>query len=153
MRIGFGCDHAAIDLKNTLLEHLKGRGFECVDFGGNDPTAKINYPEKGQEVAEALVRGEIDKAVLVCGTGIGISLAANKVPGIRAAVVSEPYSAKLTVEHNDANIIAMGSRVVGPELAKMIVDSFFDAKHEGGRHAMRVEMIRDIERKYSKVDE
>lgn len=153
MRIGFGCDHAAIELKNILFEHLQSRGFECIDFGGNDPNVKVDYPLKGQEVAEALVAGKIDKGVLVCGTGIGISLAANKVPGVRAAVVSEPYSAKLTVEHNDSNIIAMGARVVGSELAKMIVDAFFDAEHEGGRHARRVEMIRDIERKYSKVEE
>ena len=94
------------------------------------------------------MRGEIDKGVLVCGTGIGISLAANKVPGIRAAVCSEPYSARLTVQHNNANIIAMGARVVGSELAKMIVDAFFEAEFEGGRHGMRVEMISDIEKKY-----
>ena len=99
---------------------------------------------------EAIVNGEADKGVLVCGTGIGISLAANKVPGIRAAVCSEPYSAKLTVQHNNANIIAMGARVVGDELAKMIVDAFFDAEFEGGRHANRVNMIADIEKKYSK---
>lgn len=94
------------------------------------------------------MRGEIHKGVLICGTGIGISLAANKVPGIRAAVCSEPYSAKLTVEHNNANIIAMGARVVGTELAKMIVDEFFAARFEGGRHAMRVDMISEIEAKY-----
>ncbi len=108
----------------------------------------MNYPEPGRLVAEALMRGEIHKGVLICGTGIGISLAANKVPGIRAAVCSEPYSAKLTVEHNNANIIAMGARVVGPELAKMIVDEFFGAEFEGGRHAMRVDMISEIEAKY-----
>ena len=108
----------------------------------------MKYPEPGRLVAEALMRGEIDRGVLICGTGIGISLAANKVPGIRAAVCSEPYSAKLTVEHNNANIIAMGARVVGPELAKMIVDEFFGAEFEGGRHAMRVDMISEIEAEY-----
>jgi ribose 5-phosphate isomerase B len=137
-------------LKNTLIEHLKSKGYECIDYGAFDPAVKVNYPEKGQQVAEALIRGEIDKGVLICGTGIGISLAANKVPGIRAAVCSEPYSAKLTVEHNNANIIAMGARVVGPELAKMIVDEFFAAEFQGGRHAMRVDMITAIEKKYSK---
>ena len=152
MKIGFGCDHAAVELKNVLLEHLSERGFECVDFGATDPNVKVNYPEKGLAVAEAIIRGEIDKGVLVCGTGVGISLAANKVPGIRAAVCSEPYTAKLTVQHNNANIIAMGARVVGTELAKMIVDAFFDAEFEGGRHATRVDMITDIERKYSRVD-
>lgn len=153
MKIGFGCDHVAIDLKNALMEHLKNRGYECVDFGAYDPTVKMDYPIPGLKVGEAVANGEVDKGVLVCGTGIGISLTANKVPGVRAAVCSEPYSAKMTVEHNDANIIAMGARVVGTELAKMIVDAFFDATFEGGRHAARVDMIRDVEKKYSKVHE
>ena len=150
MKIGFGSDHAAVELKNILLEHLKEQGYECVDYGAYDPAVKTDYPVQGQKVAEALVRGEVDKGVLVCGTGIGISLAANKVPGIRAAVCSEPYSAKLSVQHNNANIIAMGARVVGPELGKMIVDEFFHASFEGGRHENRVNMITEIERKYSK---
>ena len=118
MKIGFGCDHAAVELKNTLLEHLKEKGYECVDYGSLDPNAKDNYPEKGLEVAEAIMRGDVDKGVLVCGTGVGISLSANKVPGIRAAVCSEPYTAEMTVRHNNANIIAMGARVVGDELAR-----------------------------------
>lgn len=151
MKIGFGCDHAAVALKDALLEHLKAQGHECVDFGSTDPNVKVNYPEKGLAVAEAIMRGDIDKGVLVCGTGIGISLAANKVPGIRAAVCSEPYSAELTVRHNNANIIAMGARVVGDELAKKIVDAFFSAEFEGGRHATRVDMIADIEKKYGAV--
>ena len=152
MKVGFGCDHTAVALKNELMEHLTARGFECVDYGAYDPKEKVNYPDKGLAVAEAIKRGEIDKGVLICGTGIGISLAANKVPGIRAAVCSEPYSAKLTVQHNNANIIAMGARVVGNELAKMIVDAFFDAEFEGGRHAVRVDLITEIEKKYSRVD-
>ncbi len=148
MKIGFGCDHAAVSLKNTLMEHLKSQGYECVDYGSYDPNVKTNYPEKGLEVAEAIMRGDVDKGVLICGTGVGISLAANKVPGIRAAVCSEPYTAEYTVRHNNANIIAMGARVVGDELAKKIVDAFFSAEFEGGRHAMRVDMITDIEKKY-----
>lgn len=148
MRIGFGNDHVAIELKNTLMEYLEGKGYECIDFGCSDPLKKVDYPEPGRLVAEALMRGEIDKGVLICGTGIGISLAANKVPGIRAAVCSEPYSAKLTAEHNNANIIAMGARVVGSELAKMIVDEFFGAVFQGGRHTRRVKMISEIEEKY-----
>ena len=100
------------------------------------------------EDAESIMRGDVDKGVLVCGTGVGISLSANKVPGIRAAVCSEPYTAEMTVRHNNANIIAMGARVVGDELAKKIVDAFFDAEFEGGRHAVRVAMISDIEKKY-----
>ena len=150
MKVAFGCDHAAIDLKNVLMEHLKEKGYECVDYGAQDPNVKVDYPISGLQVAEAIASGEVDRGVLVCGTGIGISLAANKVPGIRAAVCSEPYSAKLTVQHNNANIIAMGARVVGDELAKMIVDAFFDAEFEGGRHANRVNMIGDIEKKYNK---
>jgi len=148
MKIGFGCDHAAVELKTILMDHLKEQGFTCVDYGAA-AGEKVDYPVKGLAVAEAIVRGEVDKGVLLCGTGVGISLAANKVPGIRAAVCSEPYSARLTVQHNNSNIIAMGARVVGPELAKMIVDEFFGAEFEGGRHAARVDMICDIEKKYS----
>lgn len=149
MKIGFGCDHAAVELKTILMDHLKEQGFECVDYGAA-AGEKVDYPVKGLAVAEAIVRGEVDKGVLLCGTGVGISLAANKVPGIRAAVCSEPYTAKLTVEHNNANIIAMGARVVGSELAIMIVDAFFGAEFQGGRHANRVALISDIEKKYSR---
>ena len=148
MKIGFASDHAAVELKNALMEHLAQRGFECVDY--NAKTEDGEYPERGLAVAEAIKSGEVEKGVLVCGTGIGISLAANKVPSIRAAVCSEPYSARLTVQHNNANIIAMGSRVVGMELAKMIVDEFFDTAFQGGRHAARVDRISEIEKKYGK---
>ena len=150
MRIGFGCDHIAVALKNILIEYLRNKGYECIDYGTHDPNASVHYPEFGLRVAQAVKAKEVEKGVLICGTGVGISLAANKVPGIRAAVCSEPYTAKLTVEHNNANIIAMGARVVGPELAKMIVDAFFDAQFQGGRHADRVQMITDIENAYSK---
>ena len=155
MKIGFGNDHAAIALKHTIMQHLKDKGYECVDFGVSIEGEKADYPVQGQKVAEAIKNGEVDKGVLICGTGIGISLAANKVPGIRAAAVSDPYSARMAVEHNNAQIIAFGARVVGDELAKMIVDSFFDAKFlgalEGGeRHAKRVAMIGEIEAKYNK---
>ena len=149
MKIGFGCDHAAVELKTILMDHLKEQGFACVDYGAA-AGEKVDYPVKGLAVAEAIVRGEVDKGVLLCGTGVGISLAANKVPGIRAAVSSEPYTAKLTLEHNNANIIAMGARVVGSELAIMIVDAFFGAEFQGGRHANRVALISDIEKKYSR---
>ena len=149
MKIGFGCDHAAVEMKNVLRDHLAAQGHECIDYGTDDAANRVDYPEKALEVAEAIRSGEIDKGVLCCGTGIGMSLAANKVPGIRASVCSEPYSAKLTVQHNNANIITIGARVVGAELAKMIVDAFFTAEFEGGRHARRVDMITAIEEKYS----
>ncbi len=148
MKRGFGSDHTAVDLKQALMEHLSAQGHECIDYGTKDGTIRMDYPIPGKAVAEAVMRGEVEKGVLICGTGVGISLAANKVPGIRAAVCSEPYTARLTVQHNNANIIAMGARVVGTELAKMIVDEFFNAEYEGGRHAKRVEMIADIEKEY-----
>lgn len=151
MRIGFGCDHAAIDLKNELLAYMESKGYECVDYGTNydenGEIIKCDYPAKGEEVGRAVVAGDVDYGVLMCGTGIGISIAANKVPGVIAAVCSEPYSAKLTKQHNNANIIAFGARVVGVELAKMILDEFFAAEFEGGRHQRRVDMIREIEKR------
>ena len=149
MKIGFGCDHAAIDLKNELIEYMTEKGYECVDYGTgydeNGEIIKCDYPNKGREVGEAVVRKDVDYGVLMCGTGIGISVAANKVPGVIAAVCSEPYSAKLTKQHNNANIIAFGA-----ELAKMILDEFFGAEFEGGRHQARVDMIHGIEADYSK---
>ena len=148
MKIGFGCDHTAVELKLILMEHLKEQGHECVDYGAYEPGVRCDYPVSGKKVAVAVRSGEVDKGVLICGTGIGISLTANKVPGIRAAVCSEPYSAEMTVRHNDANIIAMGARVVGSELAKKIVDAFFNAEFEGGRHAARVDMISAVEEEY-----
>ena len=154
MKIGFGCDHAAIDLKNEMIEYMTEKGYQCVDFGtgydDNGEIIKCDYPDKGAEVGEAVAKGDVDYGVLMCGTGIGISLAANKVPGVRAAVCSEPYSAMMTKKHNDANIIAFGARVVGSELAKMILDSFFDAEFEGGRHKNRVDIITKLEEKYNK---
>lgn len=150
MKIGFGSDHAAIDLKNCILEHMKEKGYECIDFGAYSPEEKMDYPVAGRKVAEAIKSGEIDKGVLVCGTGVGISLAANKVPGIRAGVCSDCFTAKMIAEHNDCQIIAMGARVVGTELAKMLCDNFFGATFQGGRHARRVNLITDIEKEYNK---
>lgn len=150
MRIGFGNDHAAVGLKKVIMKYLEEKGHECVDFGISNEGDKIDYPIAGERVAKAVVNKEVDKAVLICGTGVGISIAANKVKGIRACVCSEPYSAKMSVCHNDANIIAFGARVVGEEMAKMIVDEFFMAKFEGDRHEKRVDLISKIEREYSK---
>lgn len=150
MRIAFGSDHAGIELKLQLLERLKAAGHECIDLGNYDPNDRDDdYPEPGRKVAEAIKRGEADRGVLVCGTGLGISLAANKVPGIRACVCSEPYTARMSRAHNNCNVLAMGARVVGRELAFMIADTFFSTEFEGGRHARRVEMISDIEETWS----
>ena len=150
MKIGFGCDHTAIELKKELMEYMTGKGYECVDYGAYDAAVRVDYPDQGLKVAEAVKDGEVEKGVLICGTGIGISLAANKVPGIRAAVCSEPYSAMMTAKHNASQIIAMGARVVGNEMAKRILDAFFNTEFEGGRHAERVQKICDIEKKYNK---
>lgn len=150
MKVGFGCDHTAIDLKKEIMAYMTEKGYECVDYGAFDATKRVDYPDQGQKVAEAIVAGEVEKGVLICGTGIGISLAANKVPGIRAAVCSEPYSAMMTAKHNATQIIAFGARVVGNEMAKMIVDAFFNTEFEGGRHAERVAKITAIEEKYNK---
>ncbi len=149
MKIGFASDHAGIELKLALMEHLTAQGHTCTDYGNYDPDDRNDdYPVYGRKAAEAVMRGEADKGVIICGTGVGISLAANKVPGIRAVVCSEPYSAKMARAHNNANMLALGARVVGRELAKMIADTFFTTEFEGGRHARRVDMITEIESDY-----
>lgn len=150
MKVGFGCDHASVGLKHILMEHVRNKGYECVDYGTTDPKVPVDYPEFGLKVAEAIKSKEVERGILICGSGIGISLAANKVPGIRAAACSEPCTAKLAVEHSDINIVSMGVCIVGPEIAKAIVDAFFDAQFEGGSYTKRVNMIGDIEKKYSK---
>ena len=144
MKIAIGNDHAAVELKQEIKKHLEERGVEVVNVG-TDTAERYNYPVAGYKVAKLVAAGEVDGGVLICGTGIGISLAANKVKGIRAAVCSEPYSAKMAKEHNNANIIAFGARVVGIDLAKMIVDTWLDAEFLGGRHADRVALITEIE--------
>ena len=144
MRIGIGNDHVAIELKKTIKEHLEQQGYEVVDFGTNSPE-RFDYPISGYKVGKAVASGDVDLGVLICGTGVGISLAANKVHGIRACVCSDPYSAKLSREHNNTNIIAFGARVVGPELAKMIVDEWLGATFQGGRHQRRIDMLAEIE--------
>jgi len=144
MKLAIGNDHAAVELKNEIMAHLKERGVEVVNVG-TDTTDRFDYAISGYKVAKLVASGQVDGGVLICGTGIGISLAANKVHGIRAAVCSEPYSAKLSKQHNNSNIICFGARVVGPDLAKMIVDEWMDAEFQGGRHAHRVGMIMEID--------
>ena len=146
MKIGIGCDHVGYELKGKVTEHLRELGYEVVDFGTNS-SERTDYPIYGEAVARAVVSGACEKGILICGTGVGISLAANKVHGIRAVVCSEPYSALLSRRHNDTNILAFGARVVGADLALMIVDAWLSGVYEGGRHAKRVQMIADIEEK------
>lgn len=149
MKIAIASDHVGCDLRAYIAAHLTEQGYEVTDLGPA-PGERADYPVYGEKVANAIVSGEAELGVLICGTGIGISMAANKVPGIRAAVCSEPYSARMTRTHNNANIIAFGARVVGTEVARMIVDEFLNAEFEGGRHADRVALIDAIEKKYSK---
>ena len=153
-KIGWGSDHAGVELKKQLMAYMEEKGYENVDYGNYDENDRNDdYPVYGRIVGEAVMRGEVPQAVLICGTGIGISLTANKVPGVRAAVCSEPYSARMSRAHNNANIIAFGARVVGRDLAKMILDAFFETEFEGGRHERRVGQIMDTEKYYSKAPE
>ena len=149
MKIGIGNDHTAIELKKEISVFVESMGHEVINFGV-DEGAKANYAEYGEKVAVAVAAGECDCGILICGTGVGISLAANKVHGIRAAVCSEPVTARLVKQHNDANIIAFGARIVGPEMAKEIVKAYLMAEFEGGRHAERVACIMDIEKRQAR---
>ena len=144
MRIAIGNDHTAVELKNIIREHPEKKGYEVINIG-TDSGESCDYPVYGKKVGTCVASGEADLGIAVCGTGIGISLAANKVKGIRACVCSEPYSARLSRQHNNTNVLAFGARVVGSEMAKMIVDEWLGAKFEGGRHARRVGQIMEIE--------
>ena len=144
MRIAIGNDHTAVALKNHVMEYLQKQGHEVVNFG-IDATDRSDYPVYGARAARAVASGECERGIVICGTGIGISIAANKVKGIRCALCSEPLSAKLTREHNDANMLAMGARMIGPVMAEAIVDAFMNTEFSGGRHSGRVEMISKIE--------
>ena len=146
MKIGIGTDHAAVDMKNEISEYLKEKGDEVVNYG-TDSNESCDYPVYGEKVGEAVAHGDVDLGILICGTGVGISLAANKVEGIRAVVCSEPYTAKLSRQHNNTNILAFGARVIGIETAKMIVDEWLNAEFMGGKHERRVNMLMDIEKR------
>ncbi len=146
MKIAIGNDHGALDLKWEIADYIKELGYEAVNFGTDTPES-CDYPVFGEKVARAVAAGEADCGILICGTGVGISLAANKVKGIRCAVCSEPVTARLVKQHNNANIIAFGARIVGSETAKEIVKAYLDAEFLGGRHADRVAMIMELENK------
>jgi len=149
MKIAVGSDHGGVDLKEEIINFLKSENYDVKDFGTNSKES-CDYPDYALPVAEAIVAKEFDFGILICGTGIGISIAANKVPGIRAALCSDTFSAHATREHNDANILTLGARVVGPGLALDIVKTFLSTKFEGDRHQRRIDKITAIEKRYNK---
>lgn len=150
MKIGLGCDHGGYNLKLEIIEYLSNKNIECVDFGTDNSSESVDYPIYGQKVAEAVMSGDVDYGIVCCGTGIGISLAANKVKGIRCAVVSDVFSAKMSKAHNNANMLALGERVLGKGLALEIVEAWISTEFEGDRHQRRVSLITEIENKYNK---
>lgn len=144
MKIAIGNDHGGTDLKWVIKDYLEGKGYEVVNYG-TDTNESCDYPYYGKTVAEAVAAGEADCGILICGTGVGISIAANKVKGIRAGVCSDCATARLIKQHNNANILAFGARIVGVELAKDLCDAYLEAEFEGDRHNRRIAMIHDIE--------
>lgn len=149
MKIAIGSDHGGFKLKGEVIKHLKEKQIEVVDFGTYNEDS-CDYPDFGLKVAEEVAMKNFEFGILICGTGIGISISANKVVGIRAALCSDTFSAHATREHNNANILALGERVVGVGLALDIVDTFLSAEFQGGRHQKRIDKISDIEDKYLK---
>ena len=146
MKIAIGCDHGGVELKDYVREYMKGKGYEVVDFGTHTKDS-CDYPEYGEKVALSVKNKETDLGILICGTGLGMSYVANKVPGIRCAACSDTFSAEMARAHNDANVLAFGARVVGLGLAIKLVDAFLETKFEGGRHQRRVDLISDVEKR------
>lgn len=149
MKIAIASDHAGFSLKNSINSFLLEKGYTVKDFGTYSPE-RTNYPTYAKEACQAVVSGECDLGILLCGTGVGMSISANKIHGIRAVVCSEPYSAVLSRQHNNSNVLAMGGRVVGPGLANHIVEEWLAASFQGGIHADRVAMISEIENDYKR---
>jgi ribose 5-phosphate isomerase B len=145
VRIAIGCDHAGFLLKEELKAYLQALGHEVEDMGTHS-LESVDYPDYARQVAEAVAQGKVERGIVICGTGIGSSIVANKVPGVRAALCHESYTARMSREHNDSNVLALGGRVLGVELAKEIVQVWLASEFQGGRHALRVEKIRTIER-------
>lgn len=143
-KLAIGNDHVAVEMKFEIKKYLEEKGYEVINVG-TDTAESFNYPISGYKVARMVADGEVDGGILICGTGVGISLAANKVDGIRCCVCSEPFSARMSREHNNSNIIAFGARVIGSEMAKMIVDEWLSAEFQGGRHQIRVDMLTEIQ--------
>ena len=142
--IAIGSDHGGVALKQEIMKHLEERKLEYIDFGTYSSDS-CDYPQYGAAVGRAVASGSCERGILICGTGIGISISANKIHGVRAALCGDCFSAEMTRRHNDANIVALGARVVGPGLALKIVDTFLDTPFEGGRHARRIEQMMALE--------
>jgi len=149
MKVALGADHGGYALKEYIKKVLAEDNIEFHDFGTYSEES-VDYPDYARPVAEAVAAGDFDRGILICGTGIGMEIAANKVPGVRAALVHDVYSARATRQHNDSNILTMGGRVVGPALAAEIVKTWLATEFEGGRHARRLDKIKEIEQKYSR---
>lgn len=145
MKVGVGCDHGGFVLKEKVVDTLKELGAEIIDFGTNSDSQSVDYPEFAEKVAKKVSSGELDLGVLLCGTGIGMSIAANKVKGVRAAVLSDEFSAQATKEHNNTNVLCLGGRVVSPEKAANLVKIWYSSTFLGGRHQKRIDMIKKIE--------
>ena len=146
MRVAIGNDHSAVELKEIIADYVRELGHEAINLG-TDTTQSCDYPLYGEKVGRAVVSGEADLGIAICGTGLGISLAANKVKGVRACGCSEPDTARMSRLHNNANVLCFGARVVGSELAKMITQVWLETEFEGGRHQRRVDQIMEIEGK------
>lgn len=145
MRIGIGSDHGGVNHKKYIIQHLEALGHQVTDYG-TEPDVPADYPDIAKKVADAFINGEFDRGILICGTGIGMSIAANKVDGIRAAHITDCYSARMAREHNDAQIVCLGERITGCDLALEMVDAYLKAEHLGDRHARRVEKIMNLEK-------
>jgi ribose 5-phosphate isomerase B len=148
--IALGCDHAGVELKTILGEYLKTRGLAFKDYGTYD-VASCDYPDYAQRVGEAVARGEADRGILICGTGVGISIAANKIEGVRAALCADTFTARMSREHNDANVLCLGARVLGVGLATDIVAIWLDTAFAGGRHQARIDKIAALDRARSQA--
>ena len=144
--LAIGCDHGGFELKQTIMAYFDGVGIEYKDFGCYT-TDSVDYPDIAEPVCNSVISGECEKGILVCGTGIGMSIAANKIKGIRAALLSDTFSAQMTAEHNNSNVIALGGRVISDELAIDIIKAYLAAEFQGGRHIARLEKIRLLEEK------
>ncbi len=144
MKIALGNDHAAVEMKEFVKAYLEEKGYEVLNLG-TDTHDSVDYPEYGAAVGRAVVGGDADLGIAICGSGVGISISANKIKGVRAVCCSEPYSARMSRQHNNANVLCFGARVIGQEMAKMIIDEWLAAEFQGGRHQKRVDKIIALE--------